>query len=124
MRLSLAPRNGAADGKKEPKMNTNTTTTTSRQSFDAAYTLLRKLQKQGMTYPTHAECVAMVYCPRGIIWKNTGGYISYEDAVTLGAYGIWRDEDNVQSTGYEARWPQHWFEDEQGFLAGDKFDPQ
>ena len=105
-------------------MNTNTNTTASRQSFDAAYALLRKIQRQGMANPSHTECQTMVYCPRGIIWKNTGGYISYADAVTLGAYDIWRDEDNVQSTGYEARWPQHFFEDEHGFLAGDKFDSQ
>ena len=98
--------------------NANTTTTpiTTRQSFDAAYALLRKIQRQGFGNPTHAECQTMVYCPRGIIWKNAGGYISYEDAVTLGAYGIWRDEDNVQSTGYEARWPQHWFGDDDGML--------
>ena len=105
-------------------MSINTTPITTRQSFDAAYTLLRKIQRQGFGNPTHAECQTMVYCPRGIIWKNAGGYVSYADAVTLGAYDIWRDEDNVQSTGYEARWPQHFFEDEQGFLAGDKFDSQ
>ena len=96
-----------------------TTTITTRQSFDAAYALLRKIQRKGFGNPTHAECQTMVYCPRGIIWKNAGGYISYADAVTLGAYNIWRDED-VQSTGYEARWPQHWFEDEDGMLD-DKF---
>ena len=98
--------------------NTTTTTTTTRQSFNEAYTLMRKLQRQGFGNPTHEECEKMVYCPRGVVFSNTGGYIAYEDAVTLGAYGIWKDKD-LQSTGYTARWPQHWFEDD-GMLD-DKF---
>ena len=101
------------------QMQTKATPTTTRQSFDAAYTLMRKLQKQGMTSPTHDECSRMVYCPRGVIWKNAGGYISYADAVALGAYDMWKDRD-VQSTGWTARWPQHWFEDDDGMLD-DKF---
>ena len=97
-------------------MSINTNVPASKRDFDAAYTLLRKIQRQGFGNPSHAECVGMVYCPRGIVFPNAGGYVSYEDAVTLGAYNIWRDEDDCASTGYEARWPQHWFEDDDGML--------
>ena len=103
-------------------MNTNTTTT-DRQEFDAAYTLMRKLQRQGFGNPTHEECSRMVYCPVGVVFHNAGGYISLEDAQELGAYGFYQHE-NLEVTGYLARWPQHWFEDDDGMLTGDKFDPQ
>lgn len=50
-----------------------------------------------------------VYCPRGVKWFNTGGYVPQAEALKLGATNI-RPAVRAGDCGMIADWPQASFD--------------